>query len=614
VPHLSLDDLPEAAVLVDADGGVVASNALSRSLVAPPLLDVRSALEALPDDATTTARIEMRRDTGVPVLIDVSIGAVRDGLRLCLLRELGADRLVGEAQRHFDAAFDGSRVGMAVFNPDGEYVRVNDALCAMLGRRREELIGHRDSELTHPDDRDMVADSAWRILRGEARAASHEQRFVRPDGTIVTVLAHATFLRDADDRPLSWVCQFVDITARREAEDASRRQQAELTLLARHDALTGLLNRRALEERLAGEAARAQRHAQPLSLVLLDIDEFKAINDVHGHPAGDRVLAEVGRRLEALARTGEPVARVGGEEFAWLLPSTTALGAFAAAERARRAVEDVPFDEVGHVTLSAGVCDLEEAGDAQELYRLADVALYWAKAHGSNLVFRYAAAAALELSAATAERVGDQDRRLGALRTMSRTVEAELPATIGHAERVAALAHRLASALEWGRTRTELLREAALVHDVGKVAIPRTLLAKTEPLTDEEFDRVRTHAAIGAEMVGSVLHAEQVAWVRHHHERWDGGGYPDRLSGGSIPEGAAIIAVADAYDAMTSARGYGPTLDPAEALTEILAEAGRQFSPGIAQAFVRVLSADDTYRRSTAPSLFSVRGDAAAPR
>jgi diguanylate cyclase (GGDEF)-like protein/PAS domain S-box-containing protein len=375
-----LDDLPDAVVLVDADGTVADANPLARGLLqgfdpawSGPMDEALAA-------ATSVARVEVRRRNGVPVLLDLRFGAPREGGRLCVLREVNHVDLATEAQRHFDAAFEASPVGMALFNADGEYVRVNDSLCVLVGRTRDELLGSHDRDITHPDDREMVSDRAWSILRGEIRSSTHEQRFVRPDGTIVWVIAHAAFLRDDAGRPLSWVCQFVDITARRAAE-------AELERLARHDVMTGLLNRRAFEERLAEEVARAQRSGNPLSLVVLDIDDFKAINDVHGHPGGDRVLAEVGRRLSGVVRTGEPIARIGGEEFAWILPATDAATAWAAAERARRAIGDVGFPGIGRVSIAAGVSDLDEAaGCPVELYRLADLALYAAKDDGGDAV------------------------------------------------------------------------------------------------------------------------------------------------------------------------------------------------------------------------------------
>jgi PAS domain S-box-containing protein len=169
-------------------------------------------------------RVEARRANGVPFLVDVAVRRL-DGASLCVLRELGDDAVASEAQRRFDAAFDHAPIGMALFNCDGEYVRVNDALCRLLGRSSAELIGRRDQELTHPDDRQADIEVAWEILAGRYDSHQCEKRFVRPDGSIVWALANLTFLRDEAGRPLTWVGQFQDITARRAAEDALRESE-----------------------------------------------------------------------------------------------------------------------------------------------------------------------------------------------------------------------------------------------------------------------------------------------------------------------------------------------------------------------------------------------------
>jgi diguanylate cyclase (GGDEF)-like protein/PAS domain S-box-containing protein len=166
---------------------------------------------------------------------------------------------------------------------------------------------------------------------------------------------------------------------------------SQLDRLASTDHLTGLWNRRAFEEHLGVEVERAIRYSHPMSLLVIDLDHFKRVNDTHGHPAGDRVLVEVAERLRATARRGEIVARVGGEEFAWILPATGSEGALNAAGRLRAAINDEPFREVGSLTVSAGVCDLSLAPNAAELFRLADVALYRAKSEGRDRAVGYRA-------------------------------------------------------------------------------------------------------------------------------------------------------------------------------------------------------------------------------
>ncbi len=198
-----------------------------------------------------------------------------------------------------------------------------------------------------------------------------------------------------------------------------------LQTMASTDHLTGLPNARTFHARLAQEVERARRHNRPLSLVVFDLDHFKRINDAHGHQGGDRTLSEAAKRMANEARTSETIARVGGEEFAWILPDADGFGAYAAAERVRRAVSGTPIAPFGTVTVSAGVCDLSDAADASELFRLADLALYWAKANGRDATFRYSPEALEILSAdEQAERLA-RSRSMHGIRALARAVDAQ---------------------------------------------------------------------------------------------------------------------------------------------------------------------------------------------
>jgi diguanylate cyclase (GGDEF)-like protein/PAS domain S-box-containing protein/putative nucleotidyltransferase with HDIG domain len=353
--------------------------------------------------------------------------------------------------------------------------------------------------------------------------------------------------------------------------------RALLAARATTDQLTGLPNQATFHERLATEVDRARRHRHPLSLILFDLDHFKRVNDRHGHQAGDRALQELARRISRLTRAEDVLARVGGEEFAWILPETDAVGAWRASERARRAVASEPFGGIGPLTLSAGICDLERAGSPGELFRLADVALYWAKAQGRDASVRYAPEVVEVLSADARAAEIERGQKLGSIRVLARAVDAKDPSTQAHSGRVAELAARLAGRLGWPAERVALLREAGLVHDVGKIGVPDAVLFKRGRLGDAEIRRIRAHAELGAEIVAEALSPEQTAWVRHHHERIDGMGYPDGMAGPDIPEGARILALADAWDAMTAVRLYRPARDHDDAIAECRRERGRQF-------------------------------------
>lgn len=357
----------------------------------------------------------------------------------------------------------------------------------------------------------------------------------------------------------------------------------QLSALATRDALTNLADARAFQEQLRAEVLRARRHERPLSIVLLDVDEFRRLNATYGRLACDRALAETAHRLAAETRQGEHVARLGGNRFGWILPETDGLDAWIAAERARKALSAVPYAGIGGITVSAGVCDLLDAADADELVALADVALLHAKRNGRNVTFRYSPELRRETTAPRPE-----DARLQKLSELARDREAEDPGTEGHSERVARLAEKLALAAGWPLDRAVRLGRVGLVHDVGMLGVEDGVLRKPGRLTPAERRTVEEHAAAGARLAGTALDEEQLQWLRHHHERWDGRGYPDSLVEEEIPDGARLLAVAEAWDAMTSDHTYAGALAPPAAIEECRLQRGRQFDPEAVAALERL--------------------------
>jgi diguanylate cyclase (GGDEF)-like protein/PAS domain S-box-containing protein len=366
----------------------------------------------------------------------------------------------------------------------------------------------------------------------------------------------------------------------------------QLAMIASTDHLTGLSNQRSFSDRLEEEVRRARRHGRPLSLVLIDLDHFKLVNDTHGHDIGNRALIQLAERLTDLRRGGEVLARVGGEEFAWILPETDAIGAQGAAERARVAIAGTPFDGIGHLTISAGFCSLTDAASSRELFRHADLALYWAKGLGRNTTFRYAPETLELLPPDEQARRLEHAKTLAAVRALAAAVDAKDGSTQRHSERVATLAAELARVAGWDAERVASLRDAALVHDVGKIGVPDHLLLKCGGLTDDEFEQIKPHAALGARMVSDLLSPEQVGWIRHHHERFDGLGYPDGLIGTEIPDGARILAAADTWDAMTVSRPYGAPRATEDALEECRRCAGAHLCPEAVRWLGELIASD----------------------
>lgn len=374
-------------------------------------------------------------------------------------------------------------------------------------------------------------------------------------------------------------------------DDAAHR----LADLAASDPLTGLANHGEFHSRLVDEVQRARRHGRDLSIVLLDLDHFKEINDTRGHQVGDAVLVEAARRLSRLGRQGDLIGRVGGEEFGWLLPETSVLEAFQAAERARRAIGGTAFPGAGVITVSAGVADLADASSAEDLYQLADSALYWAKSHGRDVTFRYSTEVADALGDGHGARSA-RSQTLASLRSLARAIDARQPSGRHHSDRVAEVAARLAVGAGWSREACDELREAAQLLHLGRVS---ALDDAPSP------EKIKEQALLSVELARAVLSKEQLQWLRHRAERWDGQGVPDGLADEAIPAGSAIIAVAYAWERLTIAAPPDERLSPESALETIVRESGHAFSPHVVatlQDCLRQAIIPLDYRGATAES------------
>lgn len=258
----------------------------------------------------------------------------------------------------------------------GEIKAVNEALCALTGFTAAELVGsHPPYPFWPAEEHEAIENVHAEVLRNSG--GTHEVILMRADGERFEAEVTTRPAREENGRAIGFVNTLRDVSVQ-------KRHQRELERLARTDSLTQLPNRYVLQEALEREAVRRSTDERQLALVLLDLDLFKQVNDAFGHPAGDAVLIEVARRLERTVRAGEVLARVGGEEFAWLLPTTSADEAVAAADRARAAIASEPFGRAGTLTMSAGVGLVHTPSDGDALYVMADRALYEAKQSGRN--------------------------------------------------------------------------------------------------------------------------------------------------------------------------------------------------------------------------------------
>jgi diguanylate cyclase (GGDEF)-like protein len=360
---------------------------------------------------------------------------------------------------------------------------------------------------------------------------------------------------------------------RRRVERAREEELARLAEAALTDSLTGLGNHRAFHENVERELRRRARSGSSFSVVMLDLDGLKQVNDSLGHQAGDERIRAVADCLRATMAAADTGYRTGGDELMVLLPDESAWTAYTCAQRLQREASQHPTG----VSFTCGIAETTNAEDADALIRNADLALYDAKRSGRRIVV-YSDALAPKPEAAREERASWQQQRLLAT-ALARAVDAKDRGTRNHCETVSELCARIGLQLGLDDERIARLRLAGLLHDVGKIGVPDRILRKTEQLTADEAAAMSSHVRIGHAIVAAADLEDEARWVLHHHEHVDGNGYPLGLDGGEIPLESRIILVADAFEAMTSDRPYRKACPIEDALAELERRAGTQFDP-----------------------------------
>src|SRR5277367_2191207 len=397
------------------------------------------------------------------------------------------------------------------------------------------------------------------------------------------------------------------------------------------DGLTGIKTRRFFWEALSSEWKRASRSGRPFSVVLIDLDKFKEVNDTLGHLEGDLVLARVGRLLEQKCRQSNVVARYGGDEFIILMPETGIEQAQVLAERLRLWLATDPMLEEHHITGSFGVASFPVHGfTAEEIIRVADAGMYVSKHAGgdrvsiadesgdnqSGAVQRQLISGYIEgflhrehtgpehldellstLRKLSSENGGDEEGGVQILReaieALTRAAELREVSGAGHGEMVARYSELMARALGLTAEEVDDLAYAARVHDVGKIFVPERVLNKSGPLTDEEFYLVKMHTRVGGEIVATLPASDLLKKaVEHHHESFDGTGYPGGLQGEQIPLGARILVVADAYVNMTTERSFAPAKSSGQALAELERLSGIRYDGMLVRVLMRQLKTE----------------------
>jgi diguanylate cyclase (GGDEF)-like protein/PAS domain S-box-containing protein len=515
--------------------------------------------------------------------------------------------------------------GVLILDKDERIALANEAFASIIDQSPDELRGRKVSELPwtapHADGTPVTYPWAQSLSNGTPQM-----------GRILALRTQANRLRrlSVNSTPIfgddgsrrGALATFDNLTAierkntqlrkllhrLKQSRAEIRRRNRELKALATRDPLTSCLNRRSFFAEFETQWSSARRYEHALSCVMLDVDYFKWINDRHGHGIGDQVLQQVAERLKAAVRHGDLVCRYGGEEFCILLPHTDLTEAAEAAERFRQEIGSQTCVDV-MVTASFGVSSLSlGALEPRELLDQADRALYAAKRGGRNRVVRW-------------DEILDQQRNNPAALRAPEPFAAEPETRITfHAVSalVAALAYHSLEAAEHSRrvadlcvavarrllplSQCYLLEVAALLHDIGKLGVPDALLSKSEALTEEEWKLIRSHEQMGHEIIMAAFTSEELRHTIRYHHCWYGGDptHAELPKGEDIPLGARILAIADAFDSMTSDRVYRKGKSPEEAFAELRRWAGTQFDPDLAERFISVVSVQDENRTSVA--------------
>jgi diguanylate cyclase (GGDEF)-like protein/PAS domain S-box-containing protein/putative nucleotidyltransferase with HDIG domain len=550
-------------------------------------------------------------------------GNVREWVGQC--RDITEQKQAQEATRRsearFRAAVEGSTDAFILLQGvrdsagdilDFVYVDANHCWAKWTGRSRVNTIGRTlteiwTEELGEPvivryrravDTQQTLEEESENALPDTAPTWTHSQ--VVPFGDCVAVT-----IRDISER--KWLQQRLEeqIVRMRDVNTQLEAQQMQLAaantrleMLAQTDGLTELKNHRTFQERLAEEIQRAVRYELPLSLLLIDVDCFKSYNDTFGHPAGDQILRQVAHVLQSNIRATDFAARYGGEEFVIILPHTAAEGACHMGENLRTALEQAYWPERA-ITASFGVATwTPETAHATALIAQADTALYHSKRQGRNRVSHFAAPRAAMPQDVGASVPPSDPAAVNLTHIHNRTIEGwsrmldlRDKETEGHALRVTEMSLRLAQRMGLSEEEQGYLRWGALLHDVGKMALPDSILLKPGPLTAEERAIMSHHPTYAHEMLSPVPFLKPALDVPlYHHEKWDGSGYPHGLRAEEIPPSARLFAVVDVWDALRSDRPYRKGWPDDEINTYIKAQAGHHFDPGIVTIFLALLA------------------------
>jgi diguanylate cyclase (GGDEF)-like protein/PAS domain S-box-containing protein len=571
-------------------------------------------------EITLTEDIPVKRKDGSIFYVDINASTINlNGRRylLAIFRDITERKSANEEIRKFKTISDAASHGSIITSLEGNVVYANAALAQMHGYTVEELIGKHFSILHAPEQMVFVNKLLNEKLKKEGSFVE-EIWHKRKDGSLFPVLINATLIKDGKGSPLFISATVIDISERKRAEKElqalnkqllkSNRRFKQLALI---DSQTGLYNHRYLREIIEKEFHRARRYAHPISVIMFDIDYFKSINDVYGHLFGDLVLKQFTNQLKKMVRGYDTLVRFGGEEFLLISPGTDRPTALALAQRILDAITLYNFGTKKHsvkLKLSLAVASFPEdrISKGADLLDLVDKILNKVKVDGGDKV--YSSADIVKEDTPNAKKVKEtRDTQLlkdkmekltkranqgliEAVFAFAKTIKLKDHYTGEHVESTVQYASDIARALNLPKDDIESVKQAAILHDLGKIGISEKILLKKSKLTKREFEEIKKHPQIAADIIRPLhfLH-NIIPLILYHHERWDGKGYPSGLRGEDIPIGARIISIADIYQALISQRPYRKAFPQQEAVEIIRKGSGLQFEPKIVDTFLKIV-------------------------
>jgi PAS domain S-box/diguanylate cyclase (GGDEF) domain len=466
------------------------------------------------------------------------------------------------SEERFRTMFEEAPLGIGIFDSKtGRAAQINTRYAEIVGRTKEEVLSADWMEYSHPDELEENLHRVNLLQENKISGFSMDKRFIKPDGTEVWVNITVTPFHSEENCHL---CMIEDITSRKKAEE-------EVLYLSYYDQLTGLYNRRFYEEEL--KRFNTSRNL-PITLVLADVNGLKLTNDAFGHSLGDNLLKKVAQVFKKECRAEDIIARIGGDEFVFLLPKTDGNEAQKIIERIHNSIAEKHRENI--------ICSVS-FGWATKHYLKEDIRKVFMKAE--DYMYRNKLAESTSMRNET-------------IKLITKTLYQKNRREQLHCERVSKLCELLGNALKLSPDTVRELKMAGLLHDIGKIGIDESLLNKRGKLNEAEWADMRRHPEIGYHILRSVNEFAPIAkYVLHHHERIDGKGYPRQLKGEEIPLQSKIICIADAYDAMTSHRPYRNDLSLSEVIEEFKKNSGTQFDEELLKVFIDQILKQRVWRR-----------------